>query len=371
MFNDYYSGKRVLVTGHTGFKGSWLMAWLEAIGAKVTGFSLGLPTNPCHFSHLEGTSEAESVEGDILDIGKLRKCIENFRPQVVFHLAAQPIVSLSIADPVLTFETNVLGTCRVLECLRDREFIESAVIITSDKCYENVEWEFGYRETDRLGGKDPYSASKAGAELVFSSYFRSFFAREGLKIASARAGNVIGGGDWAKDRLVPDVMVQWAKGQTPVIRNPRSTRPWQHVLEPLSGYLQLASCLGSPDRYCLDQTNGESFNFGPYSRNCLSVSKLLELMSENWGGHRWEEQAPSSSGLEAGLLALNTDKSFKRLGWTPLLEPKQAIEMTVSWYRAYYEGGGGIAQTTKEQIASFCQTARDKGAVWADGKDIV
>ena len=247
MFENIYHNRRVLVTGHTGFKGSWLSSWLLDLGATVAGFSANVPTEPSHFELLKLTDRIEHFEGDVRNKGSLQKAISKFCPEIVFHFAAQSLVRKSYEDPILTFETNSIGTLNLLECLRNQPSIKAAILITSDKCYENVEWLWGYRENDRLGGKDPYSASKACAELISKVYMESFFKNNGPNIATARAGNVIGGGDWAPDRIVPDCFRAWSNKKPTITRNPKATRPWQHVLEPLSGYLTLGQKLFSSE----------------------------------------------------------------------------------------------------------------------------
>ena len=249
MFENIYKGKRVLITGHTGFKGSWLCTWLLDLGATVAGFSVDIPTEPSHFEALGLSARIENFKGDVRNKSSLDEAMNKFRPDIVFHMAAQSLVRKSYEDPILTFETNSIGTLNLLDCLRDHPSVIAAILITSDKCYENVEWIWGYRENDRLGGKDPYSASKACAEIISKVYMETFFKEKGPSIATTRAGNVIGGGDWALDRIVPDCARAWSKGEKVEIRNPNATRPWQHVLEPLSGYLVLGQKLlqGNPE----------------------------------------------------------------------------------------------------------------------------
>ena len=261
MFNNAYQGKRVLVTGHTGFKGSWLCAWLLELGAEVAGFSIDVPTDPSHFEALNLKNHVHHISGDVRDRNRVRSVMEEFAPDFVFHLAAQAIVRRSFQDPVITFETNTLGTLNILDCIRQSSSAAVGVIVTSDKCYRNMEWPWGYRETDTLGGSDPYSASKGCAELILHSYMKTYF-QEGPRLASARAGNVIGGGDWAQDRLVPDAVRAWSRKKTLAVRHPGATRPWQHVLEPLSGYLCLGARLWAHDPLAVS----EAFNFGPISK---------------------------------------------------------------------------------------------------------
>lgn len=363
MFNGSFKGKSVLVTGHTGFKGSWLSHWLALQGANVTGYSLYLPSDPCHFSTLNLAKRMNSVEGDILDYKKLKHVFDSAKPDVVFHLAAQPIVSTAINDPVTNYQTNVLGTLHVLEAIRHTPSIKAAIIITSDKCYENVEWEFGYRENDRLGGKDPYSASKACAEIVFSSHFRTYLSElKSLQIATVRAGNVIGGGDWARDRIVPDSVIAWGQGRKPNIRSPNSTRPWQHVLEPLSGYLSLASALLKKS----EGLNGEAFNFGPPAEVNATVEHLLTELQKNWKTPGWTVETSGLAKKEAGLLKLNCDKALSRLSWKPVLAFEETAKFTAEWYRQFYEKRLSDTTTiTTDQINEYCKLARSRGLNWA------
>lgn len=364
MFQGVYAGKRVLVTGHTGFKGSWLSQWLIELGAKVAGFSIGIPSNPSHYEVLKLPELLKNYTGDIRDLGAFQRALDEFKPEIVFHLAAQAIVRLSFDDPKLTFDTNLGGTVNVMEALRKTPSIKTAVIITSDKCYENVEWEFGYRETDRLGGKDPYSASKACAEIAFSAYARSYFLTSGsTRVASARAGNVIGGGDWAKDRIIPDCVRAWANGQNPVIRNPRSTRPWQHVLEPLSGYLWLgARLIQTPENLI-----GESFNFGPPADVNQPVAELIEEMGKTWAASSWKHdlQTAGTQKHEAGLLKLSCDKALHRLQWQPTLVFPETVRMTAEWYKEFYETKKESSARTLTQIREYQALALKRGRLWA------
>ncbi len=317
MFHNTYKGLRVLVTGHTGFKGSWLCAWLSDLGAVVAGYSMNVPTKPSHFDALRLSDRIEHFSGDIRDKSSLQQLITSFRPNIVFHLAAQSLVRKSYEDPFQTFEINALGTLNLLNCLRDQPSVKAAVIITSDKCYENVEWIWGYRENDRLGGKDPYSASKACAELISNVYMQSFFEEKEPNIASARSGNVFGGGDWAPDRIVPDCVKAWSKEKSVLIRNPNATRPWQHVLEPLSGYLILGQKLfqGEPS------LKNQSFNFGPQATVNQSVSDLITKMSKYWPKAKWEfKQEIDPNKTESTLLKLNCDKARQMLQWSAVLD---------------------------------------------------
>lgn len=363
MFSDYFNGKKVLVTGNTGFKGSWLTAWLLKLGASVYGVSKDVPTQPSMFEELNLSERVSHTMLDVRNLEKLCRLIAEIKPDIVFHLAAQPIVSLSYIEPVETFSSNIMGTTHVLESLRLSGHPCNAVIITSDKCYDNVEWMWGYRETDHLGGKDVYSASKGAAELIFKSYFHSFFKESPVKIASARAGNVIGGGDWARDRIVPDCMRAWSRKQPVEIRNPNATRPWQHVLEPLSGYLALAQALEERP----EAIQGESFNFGPRSEYNHSVIQILGDMSKYW-----EFKTPADSfnvtGVttfaESGLLKLNCDKALHSLKWVPTFEYKQMIETVSSWYFSFYKKDSNMYDFTIAQIELFEAVAQQKGLSW-------
>lgn len=356
-----FRNKVVLITGNSGFKGSWLAAWMLQLGAKVVGLSLNLPSTPAHFSAAALEGRMAHVWGDIRDVGVCCAAIDEHRPDFVFHLAAQPLVLRSYSDPHETFSTNAGGTLNLLEALRLSNHPCNAVFITSDKCYDNVEQEWGYRESDRLGGKDPYSGSKGAAELVIRSYAASYFGGDSpVRIAVGRAGNVIGGGDWAQDRIVPDAVRAWAAGGTLQIRKPRATRPWQHVLEPLAGYLTLAAALAATPAL-----RGEAFNFGPAADQNFSVSDLLEEMRLHWPGASWQDVSMPDAVYEAGLLKLCCDKALHRLGWQPVLKFPETVVMTVDWYRSYYRGDADIWALTCAQIERYQELARARGAVWA------
>ncbi len=369
VFRGTYAGKRVFVSGHTGFKGSWLCEWLLQLGAEVTGYSLAPYTQPSLFELLGLAQRVRHLEADIRDLPAFSRAVAEAKPDFVFHLAAQPIVRESYAKPVETFATNLMGTVHILEALRHLQHPCAVVMVTTDKCYENREWLFGYREDDPLGGYDPYSASKAASELAISSYRRSFFGGHPVKIASARAGNVIGGGDWTQDRIMPDLMRSLQKGQALAVRNPMATRPWQHVLEPLSGYLWLAACLAS-DLRPLSSDLASAFNFGPPLDSNRSVKQLVEEALKHWPGH-WVDQSDPKAVHEAHLLFLATDKAFHLLGWKPVWNFPEAIQRTVSWYRAVTtasvaeEAHKRARQMVGEQIMDYLQTARDKGLAWA------
>jgi CDP-glucose 4,6-dehydratase len=361
---DVFSGRRVLVTGHTGFKGSWLLAWLLRLGARVAGVSVGVPTDPSHFEILGLASKIDDYRLDIRQVTELTQAIAETEPDFVFHLAAQSLVRRSYRSPLETFGTNTLGTAVVLETLRQLNRPCTAVIITSDKCYENVEWVWGYRETDRLGGKEPYSGSKAAAELVLRSYFFSYFADAGspVRLVSVRAGNVIGGGDWAEDRIVPDCIRSWADGRAVEIRNPNATRPWQHVLEPLSGYLWVATRLKADGNL-----SGEAFNFGPTYSDSKTVKDVIDCLAHTWSGKAAHIVVPSGCDSEAGLLQLNCEKAANCLGWRPTLGFAETIAMTGKWYDAYYHAqqDANMFSLTMSQIETYEILARERGLAWA------
>lgn len=348
-----YKNKNVVVTGHTGFKGSWLVAWLKQMGALVTGIALDPPSIP---SHYDASKLGECIQDhriDIRNVGAIEQAIVEAKPDFLFHLAAQPIVGASYDDPVETWSTNVMGTINVLEALRRIQHKCSTVIITSDKCYDNVEWEWGYRENDALGGPDPYSASKGAAELAIRSYVKSYFSDEDnlVRIASARAGNVIGGGDWAANRIVPDCVESWSKNEIVELRNPHSTRPWQHVLEPLGGYLQLGALLSQNHHL-----HGEAFNFGPQAQQNHSVLELVKQMSRRWSEVRWAECEPQPSQFyESGLLKLNCDKALHFLNWHAILDFEETVGLTADWYSSFYADPSSIKDVTHNQISDYAK----------------
>jgi len=354
MIASAFAGKKVLVTGHTGFKGSWMSLWLAKAGAEVVGYALEPKTDRDNFvvAGVEALM-AESVIGDVRDAALLRATVERHRPEVVFHLAAQPLVRLSYERPAETFEINVVGAANVLDAVRAVGSARATVVITSDKCYRNNEWEWGYRETDALGGHDPYSASKAAEEVVVGSYRDSYFTPAGMPLASTRAGNVIGGGDWSADRIVCDA-IRAFEARTPLgVRNPASTRPWQHVLEPIGGYLLLAArMLAEPGRYA------DAFNFGPDAGAVYDVGRLCDMAAAAWGeGASWE-QVGAAGGHEAGLLALDSSRARRALGWRPLLNVAEAVDWTVGWYRARFDGAD-MAAFSADQIARYEARAAD------------
>lgn len=364
MFANSYSNKRVLVTGHTGFKGSWLTAWLLKLGATVAGISKDIPTVPSAFQEMHLEPRISHYMGDVRDLAFATKVIADFQPDFVFHLAAQAIVSSSYEAPLETISNNVMGTATILEVLRLLNLNCTAVIITSDKCYENVEWVWGYRETDRLGGRDIYSGSKGAAEVIFHSYYHSFFTGPDnqVRLGTGRAGNVIGGGDWAKDRIVADCMRSWAGGKPVEIRSPSATRPWQHVLEPLSGYLLLGADL-SRDAKLL----GESFNFGPRAEQNHTVLQLLSDLASYWSigkddAYRVTADIPFH---EAGLLKLNCDKSLAALKWEATLDYADCVRLVSEWYYRYYRKNGADMQAmTMEQINYYEERARARSLAW-------
>jgi CDP-glucose 4,6-dehydratase len=364
MFNDAFTDKRVLVTGHTGFKGTWLVHWLRKLGARVAGYSDGIPTQPSIFEVTGVAPQIEHHVGDVRDLERLTGVIEAFAPDFVFHLAAQPIVSVSYQDPVGTMTTNIVGSIHVMEALRRLNRDGVAVMITSDKCYENVEWLWGYRETDHLGGRDIYSGSKGAAEVAIHAYHHSFFKQPGcrVRLASGRAGNVIGGGDWARDRIVVDCMRQWSEGQPVEIRSPAATRPWQHVLEPLSGYLTLAAALTREPALA-----GESFNFGPRAEQNRTVLELLADLSRHWDFDAPEQAYRVTGNIpfhEAGLLKLNCDKALAMLRWEANLGYADCVRMVSQWYHAYYREGADMHALTLAQIEAYEAHACERGLAW-------
>lgn len=370
------AGRRVLVTGDTGFKGSWSTVWLRALGAEVTGLALGVPTVPSMFELLDLGARVRHLDTDVRDVDAVRRAVRAARPEVVLHLAAQPLVSQSYRDPLETLGTNVLGTANLLQALREADRPCAVVLVTSDKCYRNDEWPWRYRESDHLGGADPYSASKAAAEIVAHAFGRAFFgvgsAGSGspVQLATARAGNVIGGGDWAADRIVPDCVRAWGR-QVPVeLRHPASTRPWQHVLESLSGYLVLAArLLADVDRGELGALHGESFNFGPGQAEETSVLDVVTGIAAAFGhpdpagSYRVAATPPFP---EAGRLRLDSSKALLRLDWRGVLDRQEMLTMTGAWYRAHAEGPvPDLARITAEQVREYTVLARARGLAWA------
>lgn len=413
-----YKGRRVMVTGHTGFKGAWLSEWLLALGSRVSGLALPPPTDPALFDQLGLASRCDHRIGDIRDAAQVGRVLRDTKPDFVFHLAAQPLVRRSYEQPVETYETNVMGTIHVLEALRSIDWPCAAVIVTTDKVYENREWLYGYRECDPLGGHDPYSSSKAAVEIVVNSWRRSFFAAHPVRIATARAGNVIGGGDWATDRIVPDSVRSLMRDEPIPVRNSDSTRPWQHVLEPLSGYLWLGACLlyggagirqevpsvdaggdcvpalsrrahpasssglrrasrallqkraahhpAISDRRTLTSDLCSAFNFGPGDDANRTVRELVEEMIKHWPG-RWEDKSGATAVHEAGQLRLAIEKARAMLEWAPVWNFEEAVKQTVNWYRQVdrAETPADVRELTRRQIVEYCARARELGRRWA------
>eukprot|EP01133_Synstelium_polycarpum_P004768 gene4768-5555_t len=349
----------LLVTGHTGFKGSWLTAWLLSLGAEVAGYSLSVPTEPSHIEELGVLSKIKHYLGDIRNYSEFYQVCREFEPEFIFHLAAQPLVRDSYTDPLNTFEVNMIGTLNVLEVIRNMaNKVKVGIIITSDKCYDNVEWVHGYRENDALGGADPYSGSKGAAELIAKSYMLSFFKGGKPRVATVRAGNVIGGGDWAKDRIVPDIVKSWSTGKPVEIRSPYSTRPWQHVLEPLSGYLDLAAHLYQEESELYNQ----AFNFGPDSKINKNVGELIDEMKLNWtDSPGWINQSVSGSDMkESNLLKLSCDKANILLKWYPVMGFEETISFTVKWYVDFYQNEKEMFIVTTDQINEYTQKAKEQ-----------
>ena len=358
-----FKDKVVIITGHTGFKGSWLSIWLKMLGARVVGISNNIPSQPSNFEVSCVKDTIEDYHVDIRDSVALKKIVTEVQPDFIFHLAAQALVKLSYESPIETINTNVIGTANLLDSLRYLDKHVIAIMITSDKAYDNVEWKWGYRENDRLGGKDPYSASKGMAELTIKTYFESFFNSHdsNVKLGIARAGNVIGGGDWGKDRIVPDCMIAWSNGKTVDIRSPNATRPWQHVLEPLSGYLNLAMELSKSSKL-----HGEAYNFGPPGHHNFSVMTLINEMNMHWDNILWNDVSNNKENPhEAGLLKLNCDKAEHDFSWNPTLEFSETVQMTVEWYKSYYENTGhSMSEFSINQINQYMTYASDRGLKW-------
>lgn len=368
LFANIYRGKRVLVTGHTGFKGSWLAEWLLSLGAEVTGISLQPPTEPALFVQLGLANRLHHRIGDIRDLAFVCEATEAARPDFVFHLAAQPLVRLAFDQPVQTYTTNVLGTVHVLEAIRLARRPCIVIAVTTDKCYENREWIHGYREEDSMGGFDPYSSSKGAAELVISAYRRSYFSAPDscIRLASARAGNVIGGGDWALDRIVPDCVRALQRGGSIPVRNRVATRPWQHVLEPLSGYLQLGASIHSASLNSQPSALNSlcsGFNFGPALTSNRTVAELVQEVLKHWPGH-WEDKTDAHAVHEAKLLNLATDKAFHFLKWQPVWDFEQTIAKTASWYHQTHDGADA-GNITRDDIATYVTAATSAGVCWA------
>ena len=365
LFNGFYADKSVMVTGHTGFKGAWLTFWLYLMGAKVTGYSLVPNTEPSLFKAIKLQERINHVIGDILDLNNVRKVMLENSPEIVFHLAAQPLVRYSYREPRLTYETNVLGTVNILEAVRSVKSVRACIVITSDKCYENREWDFAYRENDTLGGIDPYSSSKACQEMVVTAYSNSFFRGNGsskMALSTVRSGNVIGGGDWAVDRIVPDVVRALSESKPVLVRNPHAVRPWQYVLEPLAGYLWLAFLM-----YCDMEKYNSAWNFGPDNKANITVQELIELFLTRWGSGEWTDLS-CGRGFEpheATFLKLDCTKANNLLDWYPVYGLSETIDATVDWYSKYYKiTSKDIYSLTVEKIFNYIQKARSVKAVW-------
>jgi CDP-glucose 4,6-dehydratase len=383
-FATIYKDRRVLITGHTGFKGSWLAEWLLSLGADVTGFALPAPTSPSLFDQLGLESRLRHIEGDVRDLPAVRRVVEETKPDFVFHLAAQPLVRLSYEQPVETYSVNVMGTVNVLEAVRLSGQPCVVIAITTDKCYENKEWVHSYREEDPMGGYDPYSSSKGAAELVIAAYRRSYFSAPDspVKLASARAGNVIGGGDWASDRIVPDCIRALQRGEAIPVRNKVATRPWQHVLEPLSGYLWLGACMAKAavevegvrfSSAVSSDLNAKlerlraltgAFNFGPALSSNRTVAELVQEILKHWPG-QWTDKSDPKAVHEAKLLNLTTDKAHHFLGWAPAWSFAETIARTTDWYRQVSTGSVDIHTLTTGQITDYATAAQSAGIVWA------
>lgn len=347
---EYWRDRRVFLTGHTGFKGSWLALWLSELGARVTGYALAPPAGPNLFTAARVGETLHSIIGDIRDPDHLGRAMRESGPQTVFHLAAQPLVSEGYSDPVGTYATNVIGTVNVLEAARSSPDLESIVVVTTDKCYDNRETLHDYRESDPLGGRDPYSSSKAGAELVAAAYRQSFFhGPTDARLATVRAGNVIGGGDWAVNRLVPDLLCAFAEGRPAKLRHPDAVRPWQHALDPLAGYLLLA------ERLTEDVTFAAAWNFGPALADCITTAALADLLTSHWPAAASWECEPTPFQHEAKLLRLNTDAARQMLKWRPKWPLNEAVRHTVAWHRAWLNGHD-MQSFSRDQINQYVRT---------------
>ena len=349
---EFFKSKKILITGHTGFKGSWLTLWLTELGANIVGYSLEPPTNPSLFEALNLKERITHIIGDVRDEEKLKKVFKMYKPEFVFHLAAQPLVRYSYIAPKYTYEVNIMGTINLLEAVRETDSVKVVIVVTSDKCYENKEWIYGYREIDPMGGYDPYSSSKGCAELIVSAYRRSYFDSLEVALSSVRAGNVIGGGDWQEDRLVPDCIRALSKGEEIKIRNPNAIRPWQYILEPLSGYLLLALKM-SEDRI---KFSG-AWNFGPSDYDILTVGELTKKVIDYWGSGSYEIEKSSENFHEASLLKLDCSKAYSLLKWHSIYNVDEAIKKTVGWYKKYYDGAKNkeLYDFTVSQIIEYTQ----------------
>jgi CDP-glucose 4,6-dehydratase len=352
MVESFWKNKKVFLTGHTGFKGSWMSLWLLKAGANLTGYSLGLPSTPSLFEELKISKDMNSIFADIRDLENLKREVKEAQPEIIIHMAAQPLVRYSYAEPVETYMTNVMGTVHLFEAARKAGSVKAVLNVTSDKCYENLEREEGYKEHEAMGGNDPYSNSKGCAELVTHAYRQSFFKKEGLLLASGRAGNVIGGGDWADDRLVPDIIRSVIKNETLVIRSPKSVRPWQHVLEPVGGYLHLAEML-----YNGGEKYAEGFNFGPSKEDHCDVENIILKMNKVWNGKiRYEIVQSQSNPHEAKLLTLDCEKARQKLNWQPRWNLNQALQKTVEWNEQRLIDLSSVKDVTLRQISEYQQS---------------
>lgn len=369
-FGGIYNGKKVLVTGHTGFKGSWLSLWLSILGADVYGYALPPHTNPSLFDLLKLKTIVKHQEADICDLKRFKETLKSVKPDIIFHLAAQSLVRHSYDEPLDTVMVNTIGTVNILEAIRQSKLPAAVILVTTDKCYENKEWLFGYRENDPMGGFDPYSSSKGAAEILISSWRNSFFSPyhikdHGVRVASVRAGNVIGGGDWSKDRIVPDCIRDLQQAGVIQVRNPHATRPWQHVLEPLSGYLQLGAKLldlndDQVSTYC------EAFNFGPLIHSNKNVSTLVEKIINVWGHGSWKTFSPEKIGHEASLLNLTIDKAYHKLNWLPKWNFDETVKNTVAWYKNAQDNPTSIFDYTSDQIQRYQNKLNEHSTTLSD-----
>lgn len=363
QFKNIYQGQKVLITGHTGFKGSWMAYWLTQLGANVIGYSIDVPSSPSHFELLALSKDITSIMGDINNITQLQEVINQEKPAIVFHLAAQALVRPSYEFPLETLTTNIIGTANVLEACRKADSVKAIVNVTSDKCYENFEDDRPFKETDRMGGYDPYSASKGAAELIANTFRNAYFNNKYFGknhhtlLASVRAGNVIGGGDWAKDRLIPDIVKATNKQKLVSIRSPKATRPWQHVLEPISGYLLVGQKLLEQDI-----STAEGWNFGPLAQEALSVGEIVKLAQQYWPQVQYEIQEDSNQVHEAKLLRLDCEKANSQLNWYPVWKSNETLKHTINWYKNFYTHSK--IQTAKD-LATYCNNAAELGYEWA------
>lgn len=370
-FTEIYRNKKVLITGHTGFKGSWLSLWLTELGANVIGYSLNVPTQPSLFEAIRMKDKVIHIIGDVRDEKHLMTVFEEYQPEFVFHLAAQPLVRMSYKEPKLTYETNIMGTVNLLECVRKTKSVRVCIIVTSDKCYENKEWFYGYREIDPLGGYDPYSSSKACAEMVTSAYRNSFFNPKdygkihNVSLSSVRAGNVIGGGDWAEDRIIPDCIKALSQNKQIILRHPLSIRPWQYILDPLGGYLILSTLMFKEGhRY------SDAYNFGPDNANIITVENLTNLVIQCWGSGNYEcEKESLNSPYETQLLKLDITKVQTMLNWNPVYNINESVERTIHWYKSFYNGAGTkkMYELTVEEVWNYMKKTDCKK--YGDAKD--